>query len=152
VTGTGFVSTSKVRWNGVDRTTTYISSTQLTATIPSSDITTAGTGSVTVFNPTPGGGTSFAKTFTINPASTTPPIASFSGSPLNGKKPLKVQFTDTSAGNPTSWTWDFGDGTTSSLKNPSHDYTGKGWYTVMLTVRNAGGSNTAVKYNYIRTK
>ncbi|MDD1660530.1 MAG: lectin like domain-containing protein, partial [Methanomicrobiales archaeon] len=152
LTGTGFVSTSKVRWNGADRTTTYISSTQLTAAILASDIATQGTAPVTVFNPTPGGGTSLVRTFTINPASTPAPKASFSGTPTSGKATLKVQFTDTSTGNPTSWTWDFGDGTTSSLKNPAHDYTAKGRYTVKLTVRNAGGSSTAVKYNYIRTK
>ena len=152
VTGTGFVSTSKVRWNGADKTTTYVSSTQLTAPIASTDIATAGTVPVAVFNPTPGGGTSGALTFTINPASTTPPSASFGGSPVNGKRPLKVQFTDTSTGNPTSWTWDFGDGTTSTLKNPSHDYTGKGWYTVKLTARNSGGSSTTTKTNYIKVR
>ncbi|MDD1658410.1 MAG: lectin like domain-containing protein, partial [Methanomicrobiales archaeon] len=68
VTGSNFISSSKVRWNGADRTTTYVSATQLTAAIPATDITTATTASVTVFNPTPGGGTSSAVTFTINPA------------------------------------------------------------------------------------
>ncbi|MDD1652877.1 MAG: lectin like domain-containing protein, partial [Methanomicrobiales archaeon] len=66
VTGTGFVSGSKVRWNGVDRTTHYVSATTLTADIPATDIMTAGTVSVTVFNPTPGGGTSNAVSFAIN--------------------------------------------------------------------------------------
>ena len=55
-----------MKWNTLSLTTTFINSTQLTATIPSSYVTTAGTSSVTVFNPTPGGGTSTAKTFTIN--------------------------------------------------------------------------------------
>jgi hypothetical protein len=55
-----------VRWNGSNRTTTFVSSTQLTATIPASDIAVAGTAQVTVFTPTPGGGTSSAQTFTIN--------------------------------------------------------------------------------------
>jgi len=66
VTGTNFNPSSKVRWNGADRTTTYVSVTSLTAAIPASDIASAGTASVTVFNPTPGGGTSAAKTFTIS--------------------------------------------------------------------------------------
>jgi len=65
VTGTNFVSGSTVLWNGSSRTTTYVSSTQLNAAIPASDLTTAGTAQVTVFNPTPGGGTSNAQTFTI---------------------------------------------------------------------------------------
>ncbi len=73
--GANFVSSSKVRWNGQDRSTTFINSTQLTATILPSDIPSAGTAQVTVFTPTPGGGTSSALTFTINPAPT-PPVMS----------------------------------------------------------------------------
>src|SRR5439155_6735758 len=65
-TGTNFAITSVVRWNGSDRTTTYVSSTQLQAQVTAADIATAGTAPVTVFNPTPGGGTSSAQTFTIN--------------------------------------------------------------------------------------
>jgi uncharacterized protein YdgA (DUF945 family) len=66
VNGSGYMASSVVRWNGADRATTYISSTQLTAAITASDIATAGTAQVTVFNPAPGGGTSNAQTFTIN--------------------------------------------------------------------------------------
>ncbi len=56
--------------------TTYVSATQLQATITAADIATAGTASVTVFNPTPGGGTSSARTFTINnPVPTTTGLA-----------------------------------------------------------------------------
>jgi hypothetical protein len=58
VDGTDFLASSVVRWDGSDRTTTFVSSVQLTADIPASDIATAGTANVTVFNPTPGGGTS----------------------------------------------------------------------------------------------
>src|SRR5207247_1059844 len=65
-TGTNFAITSVVRWNGTSRTTTYVSSTQLQAQITAADIATAGTASVTVFSPTPGGGPSGASTFTIN--------------------------------------------------------------------------------------
>ena len=67
VTGTNFVNTSKVRWNGVERTTTFGSATQLTAAIPATDLANAGTANVTVFTPTPGGGTTSALTFTITP-------------------------------------------------------------------------------------
>jgi hypothetical protein len=65
-TGTNYVSGSVIEWNGVKLTTKYVSSTTLTATVPAADIKTAGTASVTVVNPAPGGGTSAAKTFTIN--------------------------------------------------------------------------------------
>lgn len=66
VKGTNFVQASRVRWGGNDRTTTYVSATRLTATIPASDIASAGTKPVTVYTPTPGGGTSTSQTFTIN--------------------------------------------------------------------------------------
>ena len=65
VSGTNFISSSAVRWNGSDRPTTFVSSTQLTAAIPASDIAASGSAEVTVFNPAPGGGASSAMTFTI---------------------------------------------------------------------------------------
>jgi hypothetical protein len=64
-TGTGYVASSAIEWNGAKLTTKYVSSTTLTATVPAADIATAGTASVTVVNPAPGGGTSASKTFTI---------------------------------------------------------------------------------------
>jgi len=71
VNGSSFISTSKVRWGGSDRTTTFVSSTQLTAAISATDIAAGASINVTVFNPTPGGGTSSPQTFTItNPAPT----------------------------------------------------------------------------------
>jgi hypothetical protein len=65
VTGTNFVSTSTVQWQGRGLTTKYVSGTKLTASVPASDIATEGTASVTVTNPTPGGGASNGLTFTI---------------------------------------------------------------------------------------
>ncbi len=67
VNGSGFGPDSVVRWKGANRTTTLVCPTQLAAFIPSSDLTTAGTATVTVFNPAPGGGTSSGMTFNINP-------------------------------------------------------------------------------------
>lgn len=52
-----------------------------------------------------------------------------------------VYFTDHSANKPTSWEWDFGDGTTSTKQNPSHVYTEKGNYSVKLVVTNEYGDN-----------
>jgi hypothetical protein len=65
VNGTNFVPGATVQWNGVSKQTTFVSSTQLRAQIPASDLTTVGTPSVTVVNPSPGGGASNAVTFTI---------------------------------------------------------------------------------------
>jgi galactose oxidase-like protein/glyoxal oxidase-like protein/IPT/TIG domain-containing protein len=71
VNGSNFVSGSTVQWNGSARPTSSISATQLTANIPASDVTTAGTAQVTVFTPAPGGGTSSPLTFTINQSAVT---------------------------------------------------------------------------------
>jgi hypothetical protein len=65
-TGTNFVSGSTINWNGSALTTTFLSSTQLRATVHAANISAAGAASVTVFTPAPGGGTSAASTFTIN--------------------------------------------------------------------------------------
>lgn len=53
-----------------------------------------------------------------------------------------LQFMDLSAGIPFSWSWDFGDGNTSSERNPVHAYDSTGTYEVCLTVRNPAGSDT----------
>lgn len=66
INGTGFVPSSTVRWNGQDRPTTFISNTQLLASIPVSDTGTTGTAQVSVFNPAPGGGTSNSLTLPIS--------------------------------------------------------------------------------------
>ena len=68
VTGSHFVNGSQIRWNGAARATTFVSSGQLQAVIPASDIGATGTASVTVVNPAPVGGTSNALPFTITPA------------------------------------------------------------------------------------
>ncbi len=79
----------------------------------------------------------------------TPPTAAFSGSPTSGTAPLAVQFTDQSAGSPTSWSWSFGDGGSSTAQNPSHTFTGVGTYSVSLTVSNADGSDSLTRSGYI---
>src|SRR6185503_7805265 len=65
VTGSGFVNASVVRWNGAARATTFVSGTQLQASIPASDLTTAGTAQVSVWTPAPGGGASGDLAFTV---------------------------------------------------------------------------------------
>jgi hypothetical protein len=69
VNGSGFVSSSVVRWNGSDRTTTFSSSVKLTAAISAADIASVGTAQVTVFNPAPAGGISLATPFNISVSS-----------------------------------------------------------------------------------
>jgi hypothetical protein len=78
VNGTNFVSSSTVSFNGNARTTTFVSATRVTAAIPATDIATAGTYNVTVTNPSPGGGTSNAATFTVS-GSTQPLTVTLAG-------------------------------------------------------------------------
>lgn len=78
-----------------------------------------------------------------------PPDADFTANITSGPLPLSVQFTDLSTESPTSWFWDFGDGTNSTEENPVHVYQAEGTYTVSLTVTNAGGSDTKTEINYI---
>ena len=79
----------------------------------------------------------------------TAPTAQFSANPTSGVAPLVVQFTDSSTGSPTSWSWNFGDGGTATTQSPSHTYSAAGVYTVSLTATNASGSDPEVKNNYI---
>ena len=52
-------------------------------------------------------------------------------------------FTDQSTNDPTSWLWDFGDGSTSTEQNPQHTFQGSGDFTVCLTATNAAGSDSS---------
>ncbi len=76
------------------------------------------------------------------------PVASFTFVRNN----LTVLFTDTSSGNPVTWSWNFGDpasgaNNTSNIQNPSHIFSAPGaTYTVTLTVNNGGGSSTTSQF------
>jgi len=100
-------------------------------------------------------GTTFGSTTSSysNEASvTTPsivPIANFTASPTEGEIPLVVNFTDKSTGDITSRLWNFGDGGTSTEKNPTHIYNSVRTYTVSLKVTGPGGEDTEEKINYI---
>lgn len=68
--------------------------------------------------------------------------ANFSADVKSGEAPLTVHFHDKSTNNPTSWSWDFDDGHTSSLKDPENTFNEPGSYNVKLTVKNKFGSTT----------
>jgi hypothetical protein len=70
-----------------------------------------------------------------------PVRADFVAIPDSGRAPLTVAFRDTSAGSPTNWRWDFGDGTTSYARNPSHAYRTAGRYTVRLVAARASSTS-----------
>jgi len=90
------------------------------------------------------------KTLTLNNiVSVVSPVCSFTADDQAGCPPFNVNFSNTSAG-VTSSLWNFGDGTTSTLPNPSHTYTNLGAYTVTLISTNANGCvDTHTETNYI---
>ena len=79
-------------------------------------------------------------TVALRPQIATMPDASFTHSTSIGS--LLASFTDTSDGHPTTWSWDFGDGTTSTLQSPTHVYEAPGTYAVTLTSSNTSGSDS----------
>lgn len=84
------------------------------------------------------GGTIISRTFQVGIQR--PPQAAFTFQ----RAGLVVTFNDTSTGSPTSWLWDFGDGTPSSnQQNPVHTYSAAGTYVVTLTARNSIGTSSA---------
>jgi hypothetical protein len=105
VTGSGFVAGSTVDWNGTALTSSYVSATTLTAQVPASDLAAAGSGTITVVNPTPGGGTSNGATFSVAATGVTPQIAvnldanSLAWDPVNQVIYLSLPSTDGANGN-----------------------------------------------------
>ena len=85
ITGTNFITSSTVTYNGSAHTATYVSATQLTIALTATDLATAGNFNVVVTNPTPGGGSSTAVAFTVN--NPIPIVASISPSTVVAGSP-----------------------------------------------------------------
>ncbi len=85
---------------------------------------------------------------TLEATTKNPAIADFTSNVTSGKEPMVVQFIDNSTA-PLTWSWNFGDGNTSTEQNPVHLYAESGKYHVSLTVTNNDGVNTTIKRNYI---
>lgn len=99
------------------------------------------------------GSNRIARTGYITVNTMRPPVAVLSASPISGKAPLTVAFTDKSTSSPSSYLWDFGDKSSpSTARNPVHKYSKSGKYTVSLTVKNAKGNRSATRSGYITVK
>ncbi len=98
----------------------------------------AGTYNVRLTVTNASGSTTTTKTIS---ATATAPVANFSATPTSGIAPLTVQFSDSST-NATSWSWNFGDGNTSTLQNPSNTYLKAGTFTASLIASGPGGAST----------
>lgn len=97
---------------------------------------------VTLIASNAGGSSSQTHTVTVASAA---PVANFTYTPAAPTAGLTVQFTDTSTGGPTSWSWSFGDpasgaSNASASRNPSHVFAAAGVYTVTLSASNAGAT------------
>ena len=77
------------------------------------------------------------------------PVAEFTGSPLSGPAPLTVDFTDLSSGGPTHWSWDFGDGQSSTEHEPQHVYAQPGTFSVTLRSANGAGEDARTRTAYV---
>ena len=116
---------------------------------PSHTYTTPGSYTVSLTASNANGSDGETKTAYIVVDAPAAPTANFNGTPLSGTAPLEVNFLDASTDGPTSWSWTFGDSSTSSAQNPTHTYTTPGVYTVALTATNANGSDVETKVGYI---
>jgi Zn-dependent metalloprotease/uncharacterized membrane protein len=122
-----------------------------TAQNPSVTYNTAGTYDVELTATNSAGSDTETKVgyITVNPPA--PPVANFTASATTITEGQSVTFTDTSTGNPTSWSWTFDGGTpgTSTNQNPTITYNTAGVYDVTLTATNSGGSDSETKLGYI---
>lgn len=77
------------------------------------------------------------------------PVANFNADPRDVCAKFDVQFNDLSTGNITRWEWDFGDGGTSTVQNPSHHYEDTGFFTIRLVVWNNNCPDTLIMADYV---
>ena len=123
-----------------------------TAQNPSYTFTTLGKYSIRLTATNAGGSNTLTKSNFIQVGQCGVVVASFTGSPTSGPKPLNVQFTDNSYGPIDTWEWDFqNNGVFDSVqRNPLFTYTSKGTYSVKLRVTNTCATSTMIRYSYIK--
>lgn len=118
---------------------------------PSHTYTSAGTYTVSLTASNSNGSDNETKTSYITVLPPQAPVADFTANTTNPTVGGSVNFTDTSANAPTSWSWTFTGGTpaTSTAQNPTVTYNTVGTYSVSLTATNSQGSDSVTKTGYI---
>ena len=142
------VAFSNLSTNATSWLWTFGDGTTSTARNPAHVYTQSGTYTVRLDVSGPGGSDSHTRSNYVSVSAAVAPEASFSGTPRSGAAPLSVSFTDLSTG-ATSWLWSFGDGTTSTARNPAHVYAQSGSFTVRLDVSGPGGSDSLTRSGYV---
>jgi PKD repeat protein len=118
---------------------------------PTHTYTSVGTYTVSLTVTNANGSGTETKTNYITVIPLEPPVADFTAAATTIETGQSVTFSDSSANNPTSWTWTFDGGTpaTSTNQDPTVTYNTAGTYTVSLTATNAEGGDTETKTGYI---
>jgi len=98
-----------------------------------------GVNTVTLTVSGPGGTSNVSQQ--INIQSPSVPVAAFTQDLTSGPSPLTVKFTNQSTGSITAYNWAFGDGTSSTEQNPTHQFVNVGTYNVILSVTGPGGTS-----------
>ena len=135
---------NKYIWNFGDGTTSASSSPTHTYTIP-------GAYTVSLFYSTSSGCTDSVKVINGILVGSKPAV-NFSAVPRDVCAFMKINFTDLSTGNPNEWLWLFGDGSSSADKNPDHQYSDTGYFSVTLIAINNGCADTLLLPDYIHIK
>jgi len=159
VTGTNFLTSSVVRWEGADRPTTYVDATHLTVQLQNGDLALPGTYNITVFNPAPGGGLSGANGFVVvavNPAPQVTSVSPASATTGGGSFTLTIngaQFIATSTvritdavGGVTNPTPTFVNSTTLTVTVASSAIVNAGSVTVQVTNPTPGGGSASTTF------
>jgi phospholipase/lecithinase/hemolysin len=161
LTGTNFLSSSVVQWNGAPLPTTFVSGSALKARVPAADLVADGVSQISVVNPTPGGGPSAARSFTVTEVSPTVGAitAPLSPNAVNVAISASASFTDASPLDTHTAVWNWGDNTTSAgtvtaasgsgSVSGSHTYTTDGVFTVTLTVNDNDGASAQSVFQYV---
>ncbi len=142
VSGVNFVSASKIQFGGISLTTTFVSATQLTATIPAASLTAAGSFAITVASPTPGGGVSNAVTYLVKGKLVVTSAATATPNPAKVGQVVTATVAGVDpSGVALTVSWDFGDGSPAAGgASATHTYTTPQVYTITATMFDTQGN------------